>query len=308
MAKTPAAAGGSAGAAADRPIGAAGAPTAKATDSRSHPAGSSAGKTGTSAGKPTGARSGKAGSASPNKAAPKSRSRKPPPVVLAKPKPWGWIAAALAVVVFAVAAIGYAVLQANEQADLADPSNIDGLETKSITSQEHTDQEVDYEESPPIGGQHNIEWADCAGTLYPIQIRNENAVHSLEHGAVWITYAPELPQDQADTLSGLVQGKNFTMMSPYPGLESPISLQAWGNQLFVDSADDPRIQQFITALRQNPASTPEPGATCDNPTFAQNPVPEEGSNPTDPSAPPTTDPGATTDPAATTDPTATTAP
>ncbi|MBA3417414.1 MAG: DUF3105 domain-containing protein, partial [Geodermatophilaceae bacterium] len=185
-----------------------------------------------------------------SKAVPKSRGRKPPPVVLAKPKPWGWIAAAVAVVVFAVAAIGYAVIQANEKAALTDPDNIEGLQTKSFVASQHIDQQIDYEESPPFGGEHDLEWADCMGTVYPIQIRNENAVHSLEHGAVWITYDPELPPDQVDTLAGLVQGAPFTMMSPYPGLSSPISLQAWGNQLFVDSADDPRIEQFVTALRQ----------------------------------------------------------
>ena len=39
-------------------------------------------------------------------------------------------------------------------------------------------------------------------------------------------------------------------MSPYPGLDAPISLQAWGYQLKVDNADDPRIDDFIKALRQ----------------------------------------------------------
>lgn len=243
-----------------------------------------------------------------SKTTPRSRGRKPPPVVAAKPKPWGWIAAAVAVVVFAVAAIGYAVVQANEQAALADPNNIEGLQTMTFEAQQHSIEPVAYEQSPPFGGLHDIVWADCTGVVYPIQIRNENAVHSLEHGAVWVTYDPALPQDQIDTLAGLVEGEGFTMMSPYEGLSSPISLQAWGNQLFVESAADPRIAQFITALRQNPANTPEPGATCDSPAFAANPIPEESPGSTDPSAPVTTDPSATTDPAATTDPTATTAP
>ena len=49
-------------------------------------------------------------------------------------------------------------------------------------------------------------------------------------------------------------------MSPFAGLDKPISLQAWGYQLKVDNADDGRIDEFISALRQNAPS--EPGATC----------------------------------------------
>lgn len=258
---------------------------------------------------PAGRATGKPAASKPaGKSAPRARGRKPPPVVTAKPKPWGWIATAMAVVVFAVAAIGYAVLQANEKAELADPNNIEGLQTQSFASQQHSAAPVDYAESPPFGGVHDTVWADCMGTVYPIQIRNENAVHSLEHGAVWITYNPDIPDADLEKLASLVMGQSFIMMSPYPGLESPISLQAWGNQLFVDSADDPRIENFITALRLNPTSTPEAGASCDNPDFAQNPIPEEPPGAPGSSAPATTDPGATTDPSATTDPGATTAP
>ena len=46
------------------------------------------------------------------------------------------------------------------------------------------------------------------------------------------------------------------LMSPYPGLDAPISLQAWGYQLKVDNADDGRIDEFINALRKNATSEP----------------------------------------------------
>jgi hypothetical protein len=48
-------------------------------------------------------------------------------------------------------------------------------------------------------------------------------------------------------------------------------LQAWGYQLFVDSASDPRVKQFISDLRLNQSNTPELGASCDNPSFKSNP-------------------------------------
>jgi hypothetical protein len=107
--------------------------------------------------------------------------------------------------------------------------------------------------------------------VYPNPIANENAVHSLEHGAVWITYKPGLSADQLDALTGLVAGQQFTFMSPYPGLKTSVSLQSWGYQLFVDSASDPRVKQFATVLRRNKNTTPELGARCDNAQFNPSP-------------------------------------
>jgi hypothetical protein len=113
--------------------------------------------------------------------------------------------------------------------------------------------------------------ADCTGTVYPKAIANENAVHMLEHGAVWITYKPGLAGDQVASLAKLVNGVDHTAMSPYPGLKTNISLQAWNYQLFVDNASDPRIQQFIGAFRANPKTTPEAGASCADAAFKAKP-------------------------------------
>ena len=107
------------------------------------------------------------------------------------------------------------------------------------------------------------------GDVYDSQIAKEQATHSMEHGAVWITYRPDLPKAQVDELASKVRNQTFMLMSPYPGLDAPISLQAWGYQLKVDSASDPRIAKFITALRYNPKTTPEYGASCSDPYFLQ---------------------------------------
>jgi hypothetical protein len=114
---------------------------------------------------------------------------------------------------------------------------------------------------PPVGGVHNPTWQNCMGNVYNAQIPNEQAVHSLEHGTVWITYNPSLPQDQIAKLVKKVQGREMMMMSPYPDLDSPISLQAWGYQLKVDNADDKRIDQFINALRVNASQEPQAGCS-----------------------------------------------
>jgi hypothetical protein len=128
-----------------------------------------------------------------------------------------------------------------------------------------------YPMSPPAGGPHNPRWQNCMGDVYPAEIAKEHAVHSLEHGAVWLTYDPALPQDQVDTLASKVNGVEYTMMSPFPGLDVPISVQAWGYQLKVDNATDERIDEFINEFRIN--ATREAGAPCSGGITETSPTP-----------------------------------
>jgi hypothetical protein len=198
----------------------------------------------------------------------RAQSRK---IVNQRQTPWGLITLAVVIVVLAVAVIGYAVhLGASKPS--SDPNKIKGIIHKTFTSGDHKAGPISYTESPPFGGPHAPVWADCTGTVYPSQIASENAVHDLEHGAIWITYKPGLPADQLDALKKKVDGIGYMALSPYPGLKSAVSLQSWGHQLFVDSATDPRVDEFIDDLRLNTAVTPEPGASCSQPSFKANPI------------------------------------
>jgi len=124
---------------------------------------------------------------------------------------------------------------------------------------EHTDKRVDYMQFPPVGGDHNPAWQNCGA--YDKAIPEENGVHSLEHGAVWITYDPNLPADQVAKLTGLVPAHPYALITPYPGSKAPVVLSAWGVQLTVDSADSPDIASFLKLYEQGP-QTPEPGSAC----------------------------------------------
>ena len=121
----------------------------------------------------------------------------------------------------------------------------------------HTDQAVAYPEDPPVGGPHNPVWSNCG--FYDEPLRNENAVHALEHGVVWITYRPDVEGGELDTLQAF-GNVSEVIVSPYPGLSSPVSAQVWGAQMFFDSADDPELADFVAALRDQ--TGPEPGASC----------------------------------------------
>jgi Protein of unknown function (DUF3105) len=201
-------------------------------------------------------------------------------VVGGKGKPWGTIIAVAAVLVLALGVFGYefAQISAKNTHDAAlrqwvpsasdhDPSTkIQGVVVKTYQSGQHVQptQRVAYDQSPPFGGPHDGFWADCDGIVYPNPVRSENMVHALEHGTVWIAYnADKVKGADLDVLKQKVTGKQFTMMSPYPGLDHAVSLQSWGHQLKVDSVNDPRIDEFISALRTNQYEYPEVGATCD---------------------------------------------
>ncbi len=136
---------------------------------------------------------------------------------------------------------------------------IDGVEEFEGLTANHVAGTVEYDMSPPVGGDHNAAWLNCG--IYDEPVANENAVHSLEHGAVWIAYDPSLPADEVAALRDAVEGEDYGLLSPFEDLQAPIVLSAWGSQLEVESAADPRIGVFLEKYLQG-EQTPEPGAAC----------------------------------------------
>jgi Protein of unknown function (DUF3105) len=126
-------------------------------------------------------------------------------------------------------------------------------------SQDHVGQNVEYEQSPPVGGPHFPVWQTC--DFYDTTVPNEQGVHSLEHGAVWITYSPDLADDQLDTIQSLADGEREVLASLYEGLPSPVVASAWGLQLELDSALDPALAQFVDYYENGP-QTPEANTPC----------------------------------------------
>jgi hypothetical protein len=130
---------------------------------------------------------------------------------------------------------------------------------------QHTEAAVDYEQSPPAGGDHNPVWQNSG--FYDEPVQNETAVHTLEHGAVWITYQPDLPQEQKAAIREVVEGQTCVLASPYEGLDAPVVASAWGKQLRLEGTDSPDLERFVRAYQQGP-QTPEPGAACTGGTAA----------------------------------------
>lgn len=140
-------------------------------------------------------------------------------------------------------------------------TDINGMRSYEDLSREHVTTNVNYPQSPSVGGRHAPMWADCTGTVYNEPVSEENAVHSLEHGAVWVTYRPGVPEDQRQRLRDLVSGTDYRMLSPRPGQSTSVMATAWGKQLPLQSAGNGRLEAFLDTYTQGP-QTPKPGATC----------------------------------------------
>ncbi|MGN6751849.1 MAG: DUF3105 domain-containing protein [Intrasporangium sp.] len=172
---------------------------------------------------------------------------------------YGTTAALVAGLVTAVAipVVGEAGDRAALEARASAP--IDGVVQVADLSRNHVEGKVTYDTSPPVGGDHHPVWLNCG--VYDKPVPEEHAVHSLEHGSVWITYDPALPAAEVTKLTSKAQGEAYVLVSPYEGQKSPIVLTAWGHQLGVDTADDQRIDPFLVRYLQG-EQTPEPGAVC----------------------------------------------
>lgn len=216
---------------------------------------------GKSTGKPASRPAGKPGAKGGGKKGGPPRGRGPVAPIRPGP-PWGLIAIGVAIALFAVGVIGYAVYTVDRAGKPPEEriSGVHNYRKGGHLGRNHVTTRVKYPQTPPVGGNHNPIWQTCTGVAYLAPIANEHAVHSMEHGAVWITYRPDLPKSEIAKLSGKVTNVPYMLMSPYPGQKAPISLQAWGYQMTVKKASDKLIDEFIKGFREK--ASVEPGAVC----------------------------------------------
>jgi len=161
---------------------------------------------------------------------------------------------AIAILLVTIGGLLYVALQ--------EPEGLEGLARIAGLSRDHSDNpQYDDDGLPPVGGTHSGYWQNCG--IYSEPIDGKHAVHSMEHGAVWVTYQPDLAAAEVAMLRDLLRGHSYVILSPFEGLNSPVVLSAWGVQLEVDSAADERVATFIDRYEQGP-QTPELGASCQN--------------------------------------------
>lgn len=143
---------------------------------------------------------------------------------------------------------------------------IPGLQTfTEDPAQRHVTTRVTYDRTPPAGGQHwpaesgGVRgWLRCG--VYTEPVPKEFAVHSQEHGAVWLTYLPG--QDPAG-LVALAKGNDYVIVSPFPEQPAPYMASTWGAQLSADQADSAGLAAFVRTYAGG-GQGGEKGADCVN--------------------------------------------
>jgi hypothetical protein len=171
------------------------------------------------------------------------------------------IGAVFAIVAFVIASAKPPIIDPNRDPEAI---TVEGVEEFTGIASGHVDPTaVDYEAkygmTPPAGGEHWSQWLNCG--VYDQPVPNENAVHVLEHGAIWTTYDPdEVSGEDLTRLRESLPGTH-SLLSPYPDLPAPVVMSGWGVQVQLDGVDDPRISDFLNKYWQSP-SVPEPGALC----------------------------------------------
>ncbi len=171
------------------------------------------------------------------------------------------IGVAVAVAVALVVPTAIVVINAERRSqavEAAADAPIDGAQEFADLDATHTSEDVTYEQTPPVGGDHHPTWQNCG--FYTEPVIEEHAVHSLEHGAVWLTYDPDLPGSEIDTLRRLADRHTYLLVSPFEGVDGVVA-SAWGVQVELDGAADERLEPFLVKYLQGP-QTPEPGAAC----------------------------------------------
>lgn len=103
----------------------------------------------------------------------------------------------------------------------------------------------EYNSNPPSSGPHYGESA--RGGFYDEPLPDEQVVHNLEHGDIWIAYRPDISDEVKETLESFAG--RYVVVSPRAQNAGDISLVAWGrvDTFSIENGvlDEERIKDFI---------------------------------------------------------------
>ncbi len=172
-----------------------------------------------------------------------------------------WFIAAIAGVVVLGGLLAWLAISGKSDdtaVEIIPPARTESFDPATLT-RNHI-QSPTYDNAVPVGGDHIAIWQNCG--VYREAQNTGNIVHSLEHGAVWVSYSPDISEAGRDKLEGLANLDPFVVVSPNDALgNGEVWSSAWGYRMQADSADDPRLDEFVNTFARG-EQTPEPGATC----------------------------------------------
>lgn len=111
---------------------------------------------------------------------------------------------------------------------------------------------VKYKTNPPTSGSH---WPDpVLDGVYDRSQPDEGIIHSLEHGRVWISYKPSIPDSAKETLRTIAKSQVRVILTERQSNDADIAVAGWRRldtfNLNTDgSIDEKRIVNFIIRYR-----------------------------------------------------------
>lgn len=134
--------------------------------------------------------------------------------------------------------------QLNPDLDLeAIPDNSIAYANQGRDHIEVDDEHNAYNSNPPTSGPH-------AGAItissYTQQYPDENMIHNLEHGHIWLSYRDAGDDEAIELLVGLQQQYPDRVVVTYrPENDNRIAAAAWTRLLTLDELDSEQIEAFI---------------------------------------------------------------
>lgn len=154
--------------------------------------------------------------------------------------------------IIVVIAIGYGVVILVRQGQQPRPG-----EAFPIQGQEHIAVGVSHEaynSNPPTSGPHYAQPANWG--VYQIELPDEQVIHNLEHGGIWISYT-DIDDTTKMALENIAKSRSKIIVTPRSKNDAPITLASWGKLQKFQTLDEQAIQVFIEA---NSNKSPEPFA------------------------------------------------
>ena len=159
----------------------------------------------------------------------------------------------IAVFCIALVGVGIGIWQA-----IQPKIEFQNLETITDPPRKHI-KNAKFYDLPPMGGDHNLQWQNCG--VYDKPIQTEHAVHSLEHGAVWIAYQPDISAAERKALVKFALGRPYVLVSPLAKMQSPIAIVAWGHRIKLQTINEDVMARFIQRFAGS-LKAPEPAGPC----------------------------------------------
>jgi len=162
-------------------------------------------------------------------------------------------------IVLAVIAVGFVAVVTIGKMTAPPESPRPGVE-QADHGREHVNSKEYGGNQPPTSGPHAspLSWG-----VYDTEVRDDQVIHNMEHGGVFVSYQPNLPKDKIEKLTSLLaepfsdpsfQPKKI-VLAPRAANKSPIELSSWRRSEALVSYDQKKIEDYIT---RNLGKSPEP--------------------------------------------------